>query len=750
MLSHFKKAIVPLMLLTLLVIAPLLNIIPAHAQALPRDQTLYVVADVGGAYVGAFNPWGTADRGTYGLLYLPLFYYDAINDNFIPVLAKSVELVSPYEMIIRLRDEARWSDGTPITADDVIFTNYLVTQVLYYGPPACWGFSLEKIDNKTIRAVKSVGWSLYEAATPQTIIDDVKKLPNVVNITQQGNSYIVTFNVTWSNTYDYLGCLQMIPFPAHIIKPIFEQGGTDALRQWRNDNPVYSGPWRVKEVSASYIIYERDDNWWGKDIFGLPKPKYIALIAYRDNPTANLALQTGDVDWGAMYIPRVWEMFSYGVGTWFKHHPYYLDDGIGPLYINVAKPPLNNSLVRKAIAYAIPYKEIISRVWMNYTKQMSAIFANDLFPQGAKYVNAIKDICVTYWGTEDCRIPTDLDKAKQLLDQAGIIDKNGDGWRDLPDGTPFKLTCSVPYGWTDNMMACTMIVENLRKIGINAETYFPDYSTWWGLISQGAYDLVMGWDGGTDFANPFANLAGMFFNWYGFSAAVSNAMQNYVTTPLLWGMLYYVDENVKIQFLRVFAKLYFETMYVIPLWYGTHWYEYNTKYWVGFPDETNPYFFPAAPWAWPGGPLFIIPFAIAKAGETPTLPAWLRPENRLSRADLWSKVVKAYLGIAQTTTAPATTTTITSPSPTTSPTTTTAPATTTLTTTITPQTITTTATITITQTITVTSPTTVQVSSVTSVTTTVTQTVTEWTTPIVLGVVLLVIGFIVGYLIKRK
>ncbi|MEM2513424.1 MAG: ABC transporter substrate-binding protein [Candidatus Bathyarchaeia archaeon] len=98
-----------------------------------------------------------------------------------------------------------------------------------------------------------------------------------------------------------------------------------------------------------------------------------------------------------------------------------------------------------------------------------------------------------------------LDKAKKILDDAGIIDRNGDGVRELPDGTKLgPFTIQVPYGWTDWMMMCDMISENLNKIGVAISTEFPDFSIWWQRLMDKDWDLVIGWAGATPgFAHPW-------------------------------------------------------------------------------------------------------------------------------------------------------------------------------------------------------------------------------------------------------
>jgi peptide/nickel transport system substrate-binding protein len=43
----------------------------------------------------------------------------------------------------------------------------------------------------------------------------------------------------------------------------------------------------------------------------------------------------------------------------------------------------------------------------------------------------------------------DVDRASQILEDAGYVDADSDGWRDMPDGTPIEFTIQIVNGWTD-------------------------------------------------------------------------------------------------------------------------------------------------------------------------------------------------------------------------------------------------------------------------------------------------------------
>jgi len=683
-----KSKVMAYMLPALAVIVLQIFSSPAVAiaqQAIPREDTVYVI----GAQWGPPPSWNLySPQQTWGVglfLYLPLFIYSWYKDAWLPMIGERFEFVDPYTIRVYIRPEASWSDGKPITAQDVEYT-YFVTQKLNIGPgTGCWDY---------VEYIKAVGDKVVEAR--------IKDPPK--------------------NYFSFIGCvLGFTPLPRHVIEPLYTQMG-DKLKEWKNDDPakqVVSGPYKLYFYSDDRVIYARLDNWWGQKIFGLPKPRYLAHIIYKDNPSANLAFEQGDADWAGTFIPSVWQLFTKDIRTWYGDKPYYVGEGVNLLYINYKKnPALANPAVRKAIAYAIPYTDMLEKAYFGYGVQASMSMVNDLVPANKQWIDS--DLCNRVWGSPDCRIKTDLDMANKILDEAGY--KMGpDGIRVAPDGTKLSgFTISVPYGWTDWMAMCEMIAANLKKIGIDVRTDFPDFSVWWQRIVDGTYDMIIGWSAGPGYDHPW--------NVYRFVldprlTPPSGDWANY-KNPEIPGLLDQAasaaDPNVRKQIYSKIQEIIYRDLPAIPLFYGAHWYAYNTKYWVGWPNNENPWWFPVAPWA--GGNLPVL-FGIAKKGETPSVPTWLKPAEQggllIPMSSVWDALAKAQARQVQTTPPP------------------TAPAATTITMTVTSV---------------VTSPvmSTYTVSAIATQTYTKVETTTDIATTAVLGIVALVIGLGIGYIVFRR
>jgi len=561
---------------------------------LPREETVYAV--------GTFTlptTWNLyAPQWTWGTdryLYIPAFHYDLGRDAWIPFIAQKYEFVDDKTIRIHIRPEAKWSDGQPITAEDFVYTLEL-SKKLGIGP--------------------GVGWDNY--------IEYVKAI----------DTKVVEFKAREDalNYYQFLSySLGAQPVPKHVYSKL-EAAGT--IRDWVNDKPdeqVVSGPYKLYYHDQNVLVYQRIDDWWGKDIFGLPRPKYLANVFYRDNPSATLALEKGDVDWAGLFIPSVWELWEkkrLPIGSWSKEKPYFPPGDLVFVYLNNTKPGLSDPAVRKAIAHAIPYEEMLVKAYFGYGSLPHPSFVIDSFEHYREYIDY--ELARKTWGTSDGRIPFDLAKAKKILDEAGY--KVGkDGIRVGPDGKKLgPYTISVPYGWTDWMMMCEMIAENLRSIGIDVVTEFPDFTVWADRMTKGTFDIVIAWSGGPGFDHPF--------NIYRFvldkrlSAPVGEVTwQNWQRywndeiVELLDKAVSSLEPDVRKRAYFKIQEIIYRDMPSIPAFYGAHWYEYSTRYWINWPNQDNPYWFRPSP----GHPHSLpVLFGISPKNNPQPVPKWIETVDK--------------------------------------------------------------------------------------------------------------------------
>ncbi|MEM1803855.1 MAG: ABC transporter substrate-binding protein [Desulfurococcaceae archaeon] len=564
----------------------------AETQIIPREQMLVV----GGAWWEPPRKWnpfnyGGSASGTVGLIYEPLYIWIPIKpeaERWVPWLAKELPTwESPRSVVIKLRDEAKWWDGRPITADDIIFTFYEVPRKL---PWCAWCgmgeyvVEIQKIDEKTVRFVFS-------------------ESPNYANFLQNLYSAPV--------------------LPRHVLASFVDQYGGELvdLGKWpvvaEGKDPsriVGSGMYRIISVADDHAVLERVDDWWGKNVFGLPAPKYVKFVVVFSNQVAANMLGAGELDWSNFYIPGGPDMVRRGYAVaFYKNYPFYLPANVAFLFVNTEKEPFSDPRFRKAMYFAIDIDKLISAAFEGVVIKSNPV---GLLPFWEKYL--AKDLLEQYG------YKYDPDRAKRILDEAGYIDRDGDGCRDLPDGRPFRMSIIVPYGWTDWMFSIINIADDLRKVGICAEAQFPDFSLYVSMIDRGEYDAAINNFGSFATPHPYTLYYWAYRAtpgiWIGNHGRYNNPELNALIDELATiPPLPEYEEQIK-SVLRDIQKILLDEMPALPLWYNGYWFLASTRYWTGWPSEDDPYGVPIC-WngQWQHGGMLVL--LRLKPTEAPPAPA---------------------------------------------------------------------------------------------------------------------------------
>jgi peptide/nickel transport system substrate-binding protein len=236
-----------------------------------------------------------------------------------------------------------------------------------------------------------------------------------------------TVITTFTDPYaPWLGSLWHGLVPAHILKPVFEKEGSLNDAEWNNNPTVGCGPFVFKEwESGSFARFVANNNYW----LGKPKLDEIFIRFVPDSASQIAALVNKDGDLGTFFdyseLPTLEEA---GVQIYRVFSGYH--EGI---YFNMgekAHPAVKDQKVRQAIAYALDRFSFDEDVLLGMTVPAATYWD------------------VTLWVDPSIKpYPYDPAKAKQLLDEAGWVDSNGDGTRDK-EGVELVLK----YGSTDRQV----------------------------------------------------------------------------------------------------------------------------------------------------------------------------------------------------------------------------------------------------------------------------------------------------------
>ena len=324
--------------------------------ALPRNETLYFNGQQWGSVV-CWNPYSSncnnamaiaeQDNSRVTMFETP-YLYDMMDGKSYPLLADG-----PYtwnaaatDITFKLKKAAHWSDGTPVTADDVAYT--WATHVKYQdGAGVNFGAYIDTIT----------------AVDPQTVdvkakLDASGKAVNPLEVVDYLDSdYVI--QKAWTQTLE-------------------ARTGGDATKLAADPamDVVYSGPYHYFFADDTKVVMVRDDKYWGQDasMFGkLPIPKYLAHVIYKDNAAGTTALQAGEVDVSQQFnsnVQDLWLKQNLPVSTYLPDAPYDIGASIPTAYYNMASYGLDQVAVRKAIAMAVDYDTIIANAMTNQSRYL--------------------------------------------------------------------------------------------------------------------------------------------------------------------------------------------------------------------------------------------------------------------------------------------------------------------------------------------------------------------------------------------
>jgi len=528
------------------------SFVKAQSQ-LARNETLYV-AGFEWQTPTNFNPLnGNPDwpsQARFNEIYETLFAYNQLTNNLDPLLAKELKVVDQSTMQITLQDGTKWQDGEALTPDDVVYT-----------------FGLAKSQSDINYSTLFDYISDIKATGDRTL--EIKLNPKQIN-----PGFVKNF------------LRAIFILPKHIWADREKSG---KLSQVVDTKPVGSGPYMLLDFSPQRVALQRNDNYWGKTAFGgLPAPKYIVHPIFKTNDVGNLAFQNGEVDVMQQFTPQIWKMWEDAkapVGTWFNKEPYYVAASIPMLVINVHKKGLDNPLVRRALAYSINYPLIAQTAMSKYSIPANSSL---IIPGGGE--NALfnaEQVKSSGWSYDPA-------KAKDILENQLKATKGGDGIYVLPDGTRLgPWSARTPNGWTDWQTAINIVVQNAKAVGIELKEDYPDAPVVTTKIQNGDFDLNLWYIAGAGPASPWQRFRDMLDS-RGVPDMGKTAFWDYgrFSDPKVADLLdkagQAADPTTVKDVYSQLDKIFMDNVVGIPLMYRPdEFYEFNQKYWTGFPTSEN-------------------------------------------------------------------------------------------------------------------------------------------------------------------
>ncbi|MBQ7460043.1 MAG: ABC transporter substrate-binding protein [Oscillospiraceae bacterium] len=213
--------------------------------------------------------------------------------------------------------------------------------------------------------------------------------------------------------------------------------------EMQSTQPVGTGPFKfVSRVAQDNIVLERFDDYWGEKA-GVAK---VTLKIIENADSLVLSLQSGSVDIASHLTAQ--QVAQLGDGFRAETDTMKL---VQALYLNNAVKPFDDIRVRRALSYAIDKHEIIDVVFGGYGSPIGS----SMYPAFAKYY--VPELTDYYMH--------DVEKAKSLLSEAGY-----------PNG--FSMTITVPSNYQPHIDTATVIVNQLKAVGVTAEIKLIEWASW--------------------------------------------------------------------------------------------------------------------------------------------------------------------------------------------------------------------------------------------------------------------------------
>ncbi|UCD99957.1 MAG: ABC transporter substrate-binding protein, partial [Chloroflexota bacterium] len=362
---------------------------------------------------------------------------------------------------------------------------------------------------------------------------------------------------------------------------------------------VASGPYMNYYVDNNLVVLIRDEDYWGQDdsMWGkLPAPKFLAHTIFAETNSGFNAFKAGEVDINQQFIKNVqdlWLVERLPISTYFPDAPYMVPASLPTAYYNLNSYGLDNVAIRKAIAIATDYDAIISKAMTNQSPTFNQVPRSVMSPIAHEQsLYSQTDVASLQWTGKD------IQGAKNLLNDAGIVDTNGDGWRELA-GKKLTYKAVCPNGWADWQPAIEIIAEAGGKIGIDIQAYFPDWSEYSTIFTDGTqteYDIFMVWSNAAGPASPWGRVRQLMSSEFvGWTNNWSGNWGGYVN-PRIDEIIAEIPGETDLAQLKVLyteaTEIYLTDVPSFTVMYRPdQFYVVNEKVWTNFPhhgDGTNP------------------------------------------------------------------------------------------------------------------------------------------------------------------
>lgn len=418
-----------------------LSLTACKPETVETDQTTTEgakkIINVGVTYApGTINPLspnGEVAANVTGLMFLPLLDIDS-DMSFQPMLADSIETDDNLTFTIKINEKAVWTDGKPVTTDDVIYT-------------------IKQMANPAVGSVYAYMFAIFEGFDDSGYLpDDVTEIPGIVRVNDK-TMQLVTKSPISLTTFKNSIARYLWTVPEHILKDIAPENLV-ASEFFLNPN-VTNGPFTLISYDKDHFVQLKANDKYFK---GTPKIDQLNFNVMQGNQIY-ARLQTGEIDFNLPTLGII-PISDYENIKKLSNVTTFLEEPIANQYVYINEAVMPDAKTRLAMVYAINRKQIVDELL-----QANGEVIDGFFTSYSPYYD--ETLVTTQYNPE---------KAKALLAESG--------W-----DSSKEITISVSSGDDAMTQAADIIAANLNAVGIKAKIKMTDFATLLDELYSQSFDL---------------------------------------------------------------------------------------------------------------------------------------------------------------------------------------------------------------------------------------------------------------------
>lgn len=411
--------------------------------------------------------------------------------HFYPGLAENWEWTDDFtELVVELNPEATWSDGEPVTTEDVVVSS-------------------------NIAYTRGSGAHILQPGAAGTVSDAEVVDEHTIRFTQDPEEPTGTF---------INGILDMTIVPAHIYGELLPEDFPSVLETARGEDDdaeeareqisevgdqviefqpeedISAGPFILERINPSEALLVRNEQFFDNDLVA---PDNVVVRNYTGNEQIWDFLQAGDLDFGPFVATPTDVMEGIEAVDGNRADVSY-SPVVASMAFNQSHEPFDDLNVRRGLAYAIDYEQMVE-------------IGSPTGGTAPVTTSGIHGEVLDNWLGEaagDLEVyDQDLDRAADEFEAAGMTQEDG-RWM-LADGSPFEVPIQVVDGFTDWIDAADNVATQLQEFGVDADVHTsPDSAVHEEQMFNGEFPVQFWLVGlGPDPYNIFQRIYGQTSGW---------------------------------------------------------------------------------------------------------------------------------------------------------------------------------------------------------------------------------------------